>query len=217
MCRVAADHRLQYGDDLGGARCGRAVLVPQLPGTQVHQALGKECGRVEVVGIELGELAHGLHKGHGELRIVGIGVAAVTRLQSLDVGTLRRGAAGGKRQRFLHRVVSRLLPGRVHGQVVVRPDGEGHTPPRHRHFRIEFGGAAEGAFGLVVIEGIEEAETLVEKLLRFGAGGGNRVMMIAQAFHQGRGLCEGERAGKKKHEQRTEHRGPPERTAKRER
>ena len=93
-------------------------------------------------------------------------------------------AAGGKRESFLDGVMGDFLAGCVHGQVVVRADRERNTPPGHGHLGIEFRGATERAFGFVVIEGVDQTEALVEKLLCFGTGSLDGMMMVTQAVDE---------------------------------
>ena len=70
------------------------------------------------------------------------------------------------------------------GIVVVRAHRLGDSPVGDRKFGVEFGGALEGTRGLVVIEGIDQAQALVEELLGLDILGRNGVMKIAQTRHQ---------------------------------
>jgi hypothetical protein len=57
---VAREHRLEDTDDLSGAIRRLTVERPELPRAQIHQALGVERGRVEIVGVFARQVAHGV-------------------------------------------------------------------------------------------------------------------------------------------------------------
>ena len=70
------------------------------------------------------------------------------------------------------------------GIVVVRPHGFGHPPVRHGQLGIELGGAFKRARGLVVIEGVDQAQSLIEELLCLRILGADRMMQVSQSGHQ---------------------------------
>jgi len=56
---VAAKNGFERGGDFIGALLGRAVGAIELPGAQIHHAVGEEGGGVEVVWVLGAELPHG--------------------------------------------------------------------------------------------------------------------------------------------------------------
>ena len=70
------------------------------------------------------------------------------------------------------------------GIVVVRSHRFSHSPIRHGQLGIELGGAFERARGLVVIEGVDQAQSLIEELLRLRIPGGDGMMQVSQSGHQ---------------------------------
>lgn len=101
------------------------------------------------------------------------------------------GSAVGQPECVLKRIVSGFgLLGINFRPVVVRPKSQGHAPPGHRQFGIEFRGTLEGPGGHLVSKGVQENQPLVEEALRLPVRRGDRVMVRAQAFHQeDRFLC----------------------------
>ena len=80
--------------------------------------------------------------------------------------------------------------------VVVRADRLGDAPIGHRQFGIEFRGMLKRPCGLVMIEAIDKAQTLVKELLRLRIVRGNGVMKIAQSGHQSDGMSLGMSVGR---------------------
>src|SRR5579871_5275183 len=72
--------------------------------------------------------------------------------------------------------------------VVVRPNRLCDTPVRHRELRIEFGGVLKRAGSFVVIEGVNESQALIKKLLRFRITRGDGMMKIAEAGYKRDGM-----------------------------
>src|SRR5690349_12161250 len=79
------------------------------------------------------------------------------------------------------RLLETVVAGRV---VVIRTDGLRHTPVCNRQVRVEFGGALKRASGLVVIESVDQSESLIEKLLRFRIVGRYGMMQVPDPLHQ---------------------------------
>ena len=65
------------------------------------------------------------------------------------------------------------------GIVVVRAYRFSHSPVRHGQLGIELGGALKGTRGLIVVEGVNLAQALIEKLLRLRILGRDRMMQVA--------------------------------------
>ena len=129
-------------------------------------------------------LAHGIVIGLGRLPAVGFGIGRETQRHGLDVGLLGGRSAGREIDRLLDGVVRRgetLVAG---GIVVVRSYGLGHSPIGHGQFGIEFGGALKRARGLIVIEGVDQAQSLIKELLGLRIFGGDGMMQVSQSGHQ---------------------------------
>ena len=82
---------------------------------------------------------------------------------------------------LLDGVVRDLLPLCIHWQVVIRTNRQRDTPPCHRHVRIEFRRVTERTLRLVMIESVDEAKSLIEKLLCLGIVRRHRVVRIAHS------------------------------------
>ena len=191
MIGLAANHGLERGDNFLRAFFRRAVGAPESPGMEVHSGFGEERGGIEIVGEALHHVAHGiaiLFQGSAQIRF-GIGGKALG--QRVDVGLVALGSVGGERLRFRDgfvRLDKTVFAGRI---VVIRADGFGDAPICHGEFGIEVGGALEGARGLVVIEGVNLPQALIEEGLRLRVLGGDRVMPVAVAGHERGGFCFG--------------------------
>ena len=140
---VTAQHAFEPGDDLGGAGHRLARGRPQLPGVDVHLALGAQGLHVEIVGIARGDLAHGRGIGREHRAEVG-GVerlgARVARRQRLDQRLLDGRGVRGVLLRLVQGVegdAGARLDHRRH--VVVRSDGERHAPVTGGAGRVELG------------------------------------------------------------------------------
>ena len=65
--------------------------------------------------------------------------------------------------------------------VVIRADGFGDSPIRNCEFRIKFGGVSERTRGFVVIEGIDQAQTLDRRTAALADCWSRRVMQVSQS------------------------------------
>ena len=182
--RVALQHRLEDGDDLLRSFGRSAVLVPQAPGAQVHQALGIQRGGVQVVRIAPRQLGHRLRIGAIQRGPVGGGIRRVARGQRPDIRGLRRARAPGQLLRLPDRLVGPGVALRVDWHVDVRPEGQGDTPEGHGAFGIEPGGFEEGALRLIVVEAEHESQPLVEIALRLVRPRRDDVMVRAEIVEQ---------------------------------
>jgi hypothetical protein len=94
----ALERPLQYRADLDSRRARRRLTrrdVPQCPGREVHQRVGKEHRNVEVTGISTVDLAHRIRVLAIPDRAVGRGLRArVPAGQRLHQGALDRRGAG---------------------------------------------------------------------------------------------------------------------------
>jgi hypothetical protein len=158
---------------------------------QVHSRLGEQRGGIEVIGEALHDFAHGIAILFGGGAQIGFGIGGKALGQRGDVGFVALGSIGGERLRFrdggvgLHKTVF------AGGIVVVGADGFGDAPIGHGEFGVELGGALEGARGLVVIEGVDLSQPLIEEGLRLRVLGGDGVMPIAVTGHECGGFCFG--------------------------
>src|SRR5258707_673111 len=73
--------------------------------------------------------------------------------------------------------------------VVVWADGLSEAPIRHRELGIELRGAFERPRRLLVVESVDVAQSLIEKLLRFRVLRGYGMMLLANAAHESSRLC----------------------------
>ena len=64
--RVASQHRFKDPHDLHGALRRLAIRSPELPGAQVHHAFGIESRGVQIVGVTLDHITHGILVIHGQ-------------------------------------------------------------------------------------------------------------------------------------------------------
>ena len=187
VARVAPQHRLQEGDDLQGALRGLALRRPELPRAQVHARLGEQRRRVEIIGIALDELAHGVAVVESAPCRIGVGRGRMSPREGLDVEALVLRPLCRERAGLLHSLVGRLLSVRLGLEIDVGSERKGDAPVGHGHLWVELGRAPEGSHGLVVIEGVHVTEALIEELLCLGTGRGDRVPVRAQAAHERRG------------------------------
>src|SRR5262249_40193256 len=94
---------------------------------------------------------------------------------------------------LVHRLARYAVALLVDGKVVVRAGGKGDAPPGHRAVGIQARRVAESPDGLVVIEGVDETQALVEVALRLGAGRGDGVAVRAEAVEDRRVIRGGRR------------------------
>ena len=186
MVGVARHHRLQGGDDLGGMARGLQLGVVVRPGLQVHQRLGVQHGRIQVVRALLQQAPGRLGVGLVQFAPVVAGLLRVTRRQRLDEGLLARAGVGRQFACALQPLPGVGMVGRVHAGIDMRPQHQRCAPPAHRALRVEFGGLEEGAFGGVVVEAPGQRQALVEPALHLRVAAGDRETVITQAIQQHR-------------------------------
>jgi hypothetical protein len=188
VMRVFREHAFEDGDDFLRPRGRLAVQCPKLPGVEVHQRLGGHHLDIAIVREALGDGFHRVGIGSedwsfgGRVERLRIRVALRDRV---DQRPLDR-----RRLACMHLRLLQRLPGdcgsrrRHHRQVIVGADGQRDAPPAHRALRIERCRFGEGTRRLVVVEGPEEAHTLIEKSQRLRRIGADRAVEIAQAAKQ---------------------------------
>ena len=175
--RVSPQDRLEDGDDHLGALRWRAIRVPEPPGAEVHEAFRIERRRVEIIGVALAQLSHGnAVLDRQRLQIRGR-MRRVPPGESLDVVSLGLWSAPPQRLSPLDGRRCGPFALGIDVEVDVRAEGERDAPVRHRGLRIHVGGVPEGPHGLVVVEGEDESEAIVEEALRLGIRRRNGMMV----------------------------------------
>ncbi len=183
--RIRREDTLEGDHDLLGARLGRTLRCPQAPRAEIHERVGQERGRVEVVRELPRDIAHGIRVGAVERRPAGAGGRGVPGRQRGDQCPLALGRGRrGQRARLIDRGERPKLALRVGRAVVVRAVRQRHAPRAHRARRIEAGGLAESGLGLVVVEAVDEPQTLVEEGLRPRRRGGDGAMVATQVVEE---------------------------------
>ena len=71
MIRITLEDRLQHGQNFLSAFVRPSVVRPELPRVQVHDTLGVQACRVQIVGIVLHQFGHGASVGRLELGKIG--------------------------------------------------------------------------------------------------------------------------------------------------
>ena len=77
-------------------------------------------------------------------------------------------------------IVTGFFAFRIDRQIVIGTQRQRDAPPCHGQFRIELGRALKRSPRFVVIESVDEVQSLIEKLLGLAIFGRNRMMNIAQ-------------------------------------
>ncbi|TMH63208.1 MAG: hypothetical protein E6H55_06455 [Betaproteobacteria bacterium] len=85
VLRRARQHALEHGDDLLCALCGRPIGRPEFPRMQVHQALGVENRRIDVLRITPDEILHRILVGKLQRLDIGVRIRAVALGQRIDI------------------------------------------------------------------------------------------------------------------------------------
>ena len=159
------EHFLERGDDLGGPRLRLLILRPEVPRAKVHEGLGEQHRRIVVGRVLARQLPHRVGVTLVQRGAVGPWRVDVAARHGRDVVLLCRLPDG--QLRLLHHLPGQLLALGVGGKVDVGPERERDAPQAHRALGVDLRAALEGADRLFVIEGIGEAQALIEILLRF--------------------------------------------------
>jgi hypothetical protein len=160
--------------------------VQRSQGAEVHQGLGVKRADVGVARVFPPDRAHGVGERPVQRSPVGgLGIGVSLRegvdQRALD-GTRPGGALAGLCQGFRPPAGVWLVDGRV---IDVRAARVGDPPPGHRTGRVERRRLPERADRLVVVERVEEVETLVEIALGLGRGGRHRTAPRPESVEQG--------------------------------
>ena len=176
---IALDHALERAHNLFGASNGRSVLIPQSPGMQVHAGLGEQRCSIEIIGELVRHLAHGVVIILGRFLQIGDGVRRKALRHRLNVSLLAGRGIGRELRRVLDRIVGALITFGIGWIVVVGTNSFGNSPIGHGQLRIKFRRVLKRACGLIVIKGVDEAQTLIKKLLCFRILGRDRMTEVA--------------------------------------
>ena len=175
MLRAAREHLLERRRDLLGARRRLAVGLPQAPRAQIHHRLGEQHLHVVVGGELLGDLAHGVGVGLVErgLRARCRRRRAADRRSASDSAAMSACSTGDavpSAARALAEQRERLLRAIGAGRlVVVGAEHERRAPEADRAGRIAARApAANERPRLFVVEGVGQAQPLIEAALRVG-------------------------------------------------
>src|SRR5437763_992039 len=103
-------------------------------------------------------------------------IVRVSACQSLYVVALLRRGLRRKRARTRDGVVGGDLAFGVNVEVDVGAERVRDAPVSHREVGVQISRALKGAHGLVVVEGVDEAQALIEELLRLRVLRRDRVM-----------------------------------------
>ena len=141
-----------------GDLTGGGVLVPQLPGLEVHQRLNVEGGHGEVAGVLLVQRRHGFgerdvefrrvaHVEHGRVRSVS-SLGGVALGEGHDEVLFEFGAVVHHGDGLLNGVVARAKTG---GPVVVGGQAVSDAPVGHGAVGVKLGTSSEASDGLLVV------------------------------------------------------------------
>jgi hypothetical protein len=183
MVRIAFHHRFQSCDNLLRAVLRRPVTMPQSPRMQVHPRLREQRRRIQIVGIVLHHLAHRVPIFFRGLPQIGLRIRRKAFRHRQNIAAFRVGGIATQVHRLLNRIMRPLEAVCARRIVVVRSHRLRNSPVRHRQFRIECRRFLKRARRLVMVERVDQAQSLIEKPLRFRVLRRNRMMQIAQARH----------------------------------
>src|SRR5882724_9232391 len=159
--------------------------MPQSPWMKVHACFRKECGRVQVVGELFHRVAHGVAVSLRGQAMVSRRVGWKAKRHCSNVSFFTGRCVGCEFARFGNGFMRLLVTVRVSRIVVVWSHGFRQPPIGHCQFWIEYSGTLKRSRCFFVVEGIDQAHSLVEKFLRLRVVGGDGMVQISQPGHQG--------------------------------
>ena len=190
MPRFHGEGRFQRRDQICYGRLqGLAVLLPVVPRRDVHQRIGIEGLDGRIVGIVPGNLRHGLGVGLIQDGTVVVRIGRVSGVQCLDQGLLQGAGAGTHRHRTVCGLPGPAYGRRVHGRVDIGSENIGLPPGAHGAGRIQLLGVVEGPERFRMVERVRKSQALIEILLRFFVGRGDRKRVVAKVIEQRRRFC----------------------------
>ena len=156
---------LQQRHDLGRPRLRAAVLLPEVPGMEVHQRLGGERLDVGVLLEALRDRSHRVGIGLVELRALGAGHRRVALRERLDQRAVRGLRLALQPLRLLAGLPGRRDRALFHGRVDMGSLHQGDAPEAHGAARIEPSRLAKRLLGRGVVEAVGQHQSLIEELL----------------------------------------------------
>jgi hypothetical protein len=201
VVRVCGYHPLEMAEELQGARLGLTPAGPVRPRPQGHEGLGEQGRRFQVGRMIPDHLPQRARVGRIPGGTIGSRLVPVPPGRGPDEGPLHRGDVAGPSLGLPDRLEGEGLQLGVHGEVDVGAEGDGDSPPAHGAGGIPAGTLLEGANRLGVVEGVVEAEPLVEVALGDRLGRRDPVVVLAQVVVERYGVL-GHRPGQ------GQHRGP---------
>ena len=186
MIRVALESRTR--ESQRSPRYPLAVCRPGATGPRDAGSCRTRRNRVAASrssGNSLRDLPHGVTIVLGSFFQIGIWISRKALCHRLNVGLFAGRSVARQIDGLLHGVVRALETVGIGGIVIVRTNRFGDSPVRHRQFRIEFRSVLKRTRRFVMVEGVNEAQTLIEKLLRFCVVGGNGMVEISQVRSPG--------------------------------
>ena len=135
---IALEHGFQSCNNLFRASLRRAIVMPKLPGMQVHASFREERCRIQIVGIVLHQITHRIAIIFCGLLKIGLRASGEALSQGVNVCALAGRRFFGQRLSFRNGVMRLLETILAGGIVVVWSDRLRHSPVRHRQRGIKF-------------------------------------------------------------------------------
>ncbi len=165
MIRMLPQCRFQDRHDLLRPRLRPPIRAPVVPWPEHHHGFSRQGCGIGIIGSLPRNLTHRFGIGF-VLHLAGDRFfSQVASGKGFHVGSLPGGGLRQTRSGLLNRLHGTGLYLGIHGRVDVRPQAQRHTPIGHGRIGIETGGLGEGRNRLLVIEGIDQPDPLIEKFL----------------------------------------------------
>ena len=188
MIRIALQHGFQSCNNLIRAHLRRAIVMPKSPRMQIHARFRKQRSRIQVVGVVLHQLTHRVTIFFRRLLQIRLRVRWKAFRHRGNIFALARRGICRQTLRLHNFLVSLLEAVFAGGIVVVRPYRLGDAPMRHRQRGVQLRRALKRARRFIMVESVNVAQPLVEKLLRFRVHSRHRMVLLADPAHQCRGF-----------------------------
>ena len=163
-----------------------AIRLPVVPGRGVHQRIGKQHADLRILGKPRMRRGHGVGVRLGKSSLVGRGIARVAGRKSVDQRPFALARVGGARLGVGHRHECRLHGAVFHRRIDVGAEHERLAPEAHGAARVQRLRLLERPLGFGVVEGIGQAQPLIEVALRHLVIRGDRMAQRAEALPQRR-------------------------------
>ena len=199
VVRIPPEHGFQHRDELERVGRRRPVGAPQLPRAQVHDGIGVHRRDLWIIREPAMNVCHRRSVPAIERVRIGSRIERVARRQRVGERGFDRRSVPAEGDGLLSGVVRALQPlafepGDI--TVVVQAERDAHAPPGHRCGRIQPGSFEERLLCFLVVEVVQQHQTLVEEPLGYRAGGSNRIRIRPEVRKQLRSrscLCVGHR------------------------